>query len=50
MEIIESEELKKIGLKKSEKSLRDMWDINKRPTYTLWDSKNEKRQREYLKK
>lgn len=54
MESTESEEQKEKGMKTSEESLWDLWEINKQITYALWDSQKEKTerrgQRKYLKK
>lgn len=42
MESTESEEQKEKGMKTSEESLWDLWEIDKQITYALWDSQKER--------
>lgn len=43
--IIQFGEQKEKRMKKSEHSLRDLWDIIKHTTYMLWESQKEKGER-----
>lgn len=45
IEIVESEEQKGKRVKKSEQSLKDLWDTASGPIYTLRESQREKREK-----